>query len=328
MTNPFMTDWTGEFELPPFDVITDDHFAPAVDAALADARKNIAKIAANPAAPTFANTIEALELADALLDRVLGVFFNISGSDSNDKRQELQREFSPKLAVYSSEITMNADLFARIESLWNGRDTQNLTSEQSRVLMLTRRSFVRSGALLTGTSRDRLKEILERLSVLSTDFVQNLLADEKDWSMDLGADDLDGLPNFVITAATAAGQEKSAPGPVVTLSRSLIVPFLQFSSRRDLRRAAFEAWIKRGANGGKTDNRAIAAEVLALRHERAQLLGYADFATFKLETEMAKSPQAVETLLMKVWKPAIVAAFADAEILTRMMHADGINGDL
>ncbi len=256
------------------------------------------------------------------------MFFNVAGSDSNDKRQALQREFSPKLAIYSSEITMNSDLFARIEILWNLRDTLGLTGEQARVLMLTRRSFVRSGARLTGTDRDRLKAILERLAVLSTDFVQNLLADESSWFMALGADDLDGLPDFVITAANAAGEEKKTAGPVVTLSRSLIVPFLQFSTRRDLRETAFNAWIARGANGGNTDNRAIAAQTLALRQERANLLGYPDFAHFKLETEMAKTPGAVRKLLTDVWEPAKAAALNDAKFLTEMMRADGLNGDL
>ena len=247
MTNPLLTNWTTEFELPPFDVITDEHFAPAVEVALDEARANIARIASNPEAPTFANTIEALEQAETRLDRVLGVFFNVAGSDSNEKRQQLQREFSPKLAAYSSEITMNADLFARIETLWESRDSLTLNAEQSRVLYLTRRSFVRSGAKLTGKDRDRLKEILERLSVLSTQFVQNLLADESSWFMELSEEDLDGLPDFVVTAARAAGQEKGASGPVVTLSRSLIVPFLQFSPRRDLREKAFRAWVARGA---------------------------------------------------------------------------------
>ncbi len=328
MTNPLLTNWTTEFELPPFDVITDEHFAPAVEVALDEARANIARIASNPEAPTFANTIEALEQAETRLDRVLGVFFNVAGSDSNEKRQQLQREFSPKLAAYSSEITMNADLFARIETLWESRDSLTLNAEQSRVLYLTRRSFVRSGAKLTGKDRDRLKEILERLSVLSTQFVQNLLADESSWFMELSEEDLDGLPDFVVTAARAAGQEKGASGPVVTLSRSLIVPFLQFSPRRDLREKAFRAWVARGANGGDTDNRAIAAEVLALRQERARLLGYENFAAFKLETEMAKTPEAVRALLMDVWAPAKAAALADAQVLEAMMHADGVNGDL
>jgi peptidyl-dipeptidase Dcp len=173
-----------------------------------------------------------------------------------------------------------------------------------------------------------MKEIKSRLAVLGTEFTQNLLADERDWFMDLSEDDLEGLPDFVVAAAHAAGTEKGAAGPVVTLSRSLIVPFLQFSPRRNLREKAFAAWAARGANGGKTDNRAIAAEILQLREERAKLLGYGSFADYKLETEMAKTPDAVRGLLMDVWAPAKAQAEADAEILTQMMHADGINGAL
>jgi peptidyl-dipeptidase Dcp len=328
MTNPLLADWTADFALPPFDLITDDDFAPAFAAAMTQANENIAAIAENPSPPSFDNTIAALQLADAQLDRVLGVFFNVAGADSNDKRQALQREFSPKLAAYASEIHMNPALFGRIETLWQGRDGLGLDDEQARVLMLTRRGFVRAGAQLQGADRDRLKAISGRLAVLATRFVQNLLADENDWFMDLAPDDLDGLPDFVVTAAQAAGREKGAPGPVVTLSRSLIVPFLQFSARRDLRKTAFQAWVARGANGGETDNRDIAAEVLALRHERAQLLGYDDFASFKLETEMAKTPQAVHELLMAVWTPAKAAAEDDAAHLAALMRADGVNGQL
>jgi len=173
-----------------------------------------------------------------------------------------------------------------------------------------------------------MKEIKNRLAVLGTEFTQNLLSDERSWFMKLGEDDLQGLPEFVIDAARAAGKEKDAGGPVVTLSRSLITPFLQFSPRRDLRETAFKAWEARGANGGETDNRAIAAETLALRKERAALLGYDCFADYKLETEMAKTPEAVRDLLMQVWEPAKAQANADADVLTAMMHADGVNGDL
>ena len=194
--------------------------------------------------------------------------------------------------------------------------------------MLTHRGFVRAGAALEGADEERMKEIKSRLAVLGTDFTQNLLADERDWFMPLSEDDLDGLPDFVVDAARAVGVEKKAAGPVISLSRSLIVPFLQFSPKRDLRQRAFEAWAARGANGGETDNRGIAAEILALREERAKLLGHESFATFKLETEMAKTPEAVRDLLMSVWAPARVQAEKDAERLTEMLRADGINGDL
>jgi len=187
---------------------------------------------------------------------------------------------------------------------------------------------VRSGAKLTGAEFDRLKEVKERLAVLGTQFTQNLLADERGWFMELAEGDLEGLPDFVVATAKAAAEEKGVKGHVVTLSRSLIVPFLQYSPRRDLREKAYEAWTSRGANGGETDDREIALETLALRQERANLLGYDSFADFKLETEMAKTPEAVRGLLMDVWAPAKAQALSDAEKLVAMMHADGVNGDL
>ncbi|PZX18407.1 peptidyl-dipeptidase Dcp [Palleronia aestuarii] len=328
MTNPLLDDWTTPYEMPPFDRIEDDDFAPALDAALEEARANVAAMAGNTEAPSFANTIEALERADETLGRVLSVFYNLAGADSNPEREALSRDFSPKLSAYSSEVSMNAELFARIEAVWNTRETLDLSEEQMRLLTLTRRSFVRRGAELEGFARDRLAEVTRRLSSLGVEFGQNLLADERAWFMELAEGDLEGLPDFLVEAARAAGKEKGVDGPAITLSRSLIVPFLQFSPRRDLREQAHAAWTARGANGGETDNRDIATEILALREERAGLLGYDSFAEFKLEPEMAKTPEAVRDLLMKVWEPARAAAEADQIRLTAMMHKDGVNGDL
>ena len=328
MTNTLLSHWDTPFELPPFDKIKDSDFEPAFDAALDKTRAAIKEITDTEASPSFANTIEALELSDAPLDRVLGVFYNVAGADSSPEREALQRVFSPRLAAFSSEVTMNEALFARIEALWQGRDALGLTDEQSRVLMLTRRRFVRSGALLQGDDRDRLKEVQQRLASLGTDFTQNLLADEREWFMPLEDSDLEGLPDFVTNAARAAGAEKELDGPAITLARSVITPFLQHSPRRDLRKSAYIAYTARGANGGETDNRAIATETLALREVRARLLGYASFAEFKLETEMAGHPDRVRDLLMQVWEPARDAALTDAETMTQMLHADGHNGDL
>ncbi len=328
MTNPLLTPWDTPHALPPFDAIKDADFAPAVEAALSEARGNIAAIADNPDAPTFDNTVAALELAEATLGRVLGVFYGVAGADSNPAREALQRDFSPLLSAFGSEVTANAALFARIEDLWTRRDDLDLSEEQARVLMLSRRSFVRQGAQLTGVAADRLRDVKSRLAVLGTQFTQNLLADERDWFMPLAEEDLVGLPDFVIDAARAAGEAGDHGGPVVTLSRSLIVPFLQFSPRRDLRQRAYAAWTARGMNGGATDNRALAAETLALRGERAKLLGYDSFADYKLETEMAGTPGAVRDLLMQVWAPAKASAEADAEKLTALLHADGIAGPL
>ncbi len=328
MTNPLLQEWTTPFGLPPFDQIGDEHYQPAVEFALGQARSNIEAIAENEAEPTFENTIEALELADQLLGRILGAFYAVAGADSTPTREALQRDFAPLLSEYGSWITQNEALFARIATLWDQRDALELTAEQARVLMLTRRGFVRSGAELTGQASQELSDIKSRLSVMGTQFMQNLLADERSWFMPLDAETMQGLPDFVQATARAAGEEKDAGGPVVTLSRSLIVPFLQFCDRRDLRQKAYEAWVARGANGGETDNRSLAAETLSLRHKRANLLGYENFAAYKLETEMAGTPQAVRNLLMQVWAPAKAAAENDGKMLERMLHSDGWDGPL
>ncbi|SEQ11323.1 M3 family metallopeptidase [Thalassovita taeanensis] len=328
MTNPLLADWQTPFELAPFDTIRDEDFEPAFEQALSEHKAEVEAISAATDAPTFSNTIEAMEAAGAALDKVLSVFFTVAGADSTPVREDLQRSFSPRLAAHSAEITANKALFARIAALWDQRDTLDLTPEQQRVLMLTHRGFVRSGAALTGAQDARMAEIKSRLAVLGTEFTQNLLADERAWQMPLSEADLEGLPDFAIKAARAAGEEKGAEGPVVTLSRSIITPFLQFSPRRDLRERAYKAYVARGANGGNSDNRGIAAETLALRQERAQLLGYESFAAYKLETEMAKTPERVSDLLMAVWDPAKSRAEADAKVLETMLHEDGLNGDL
>ena len=328
MTNPLLAPWTAPFGLPPFDAIRDEDFAPAFDQGLAEARAAIAAIAENPAAPSFANTIEALELCEETLSRSAAVFYSVASADSTVAREALQRDLAPKLAAYSSEITNNRPLFQRIDTLWQARDRLALTAEQERVLMLYRRRFVRAGAELEGERAARMTKVQARLAVLGTQFTQNLLADERAWVMALAPEDLQGLPDFVVEAARAAGTERGLPGPVITLNRSLIVPFLQYSPRRDLRQRAYQAWVARGANGNDHDNRAIAAETLALRQERAALLGYPDFATFKLETQMARNPGAVRDLLLRVWEPARARALADAAVLQAMMQADGINDAL
>lgn len=324
----FSQDWATPFGLPPFSEIRDEDFGPAFDAALSEARANIAAIAGDEAAPSFANTIAAMELAEAALDRVAGVFYNLAGADANEAREALMRDLAPKMSAFSSEVTNNKALFARVESLWLARADLGLSAEELRVLELYYQMFQRSGAQLEGEVAARLTAVKARLAVLGTQFSQNLLADERGWFMALSEADLEGLPDFVVQTARAAGEEKGAGGPVVTLNRSLIVPFLQFSPRRALRQAAYEAWVARGANGNDYDNRSIAAETLALREERAKLLGYADFAAFKLEPEMAKTPQAVRDLLMRVWAPARRKAEADAAVLEAMLRADGIEGPL
>jgi peptidyl-dipeptidase Dcp len=326
--NPLLEDWTNPFGMPPFAALKTGHFAPAFEAALAEARANIDAIAADPERPTFANTIEAMERAERKLDRVAAVFFGIAGADSNAEIEALQRDLSPRLSAHGSETMLNAALFARVDDLAERRAELGLTAEQDRVLTLYHRMFVRAGARLQGAERERLKAILQRLATLSTAFAQNLLADERTWELALGHDDLEGLPGDLVAAAAQAAASRGSDGHVVTLSRSIIVPFLQSSPRRDLREQAFRAWAARGENAGATDNRGIAAEILALREEQARLLGYRDFASFKLEPQMAKTPAAVRELLMAVWAPARAQAEADAGRLEELMRADGVNGPL
>lgn len=328
MTNPLLADWDTPFKLAPFAQISDEDFEEALDLALAEHKREVEAIAQNSEPPSFANTIEAQECVGEALDKVLSVFFTVAGADSNPKRQELQRAFSPKIAAHFAEISSNKALFGRVRTVWDARDTLDLTPEQQRILFLAHRNFVRAGGALEGDEDARMKEIKSRLATLGTSFTQNLLADEADWGLELSEEDLEGLPDFAIAALRQAGQDKGKEGPVLTLSRSVIVPFLQFSPRRDLREIAYNAWAARGANGGETDNREIAAETLALRQERARLLGYGSFADYKLETEMAREPSNVRKLLMDVWEPAKARADADAQILTEMMQADGINGPL
>jgi peptidyl-dipeptidase Dcp len=324
--NVLLTTWDTPFGLPPFASIRDEDFGPAFDEALARARKAILAIAEG-AGTSFAEVIEALELAEGDLDRVGGVFYNLAGADSTDAREALMRELAPKMSAFSSEITNNTALWGKIEALWQGRDGLGLTPEQARVLELYRQMFVRSGAALEGAAAERLTAVKSRLAVLGTAFGQNLLAEERGWVMELAEADLAALPAFVQAAARAAGEERGS-GPVVTLNRSLIVPFLQFSPNRALREKAYEAWVARGANGGETDNRAVAAEILRLRAERAALLGYPDFAAYKLEPEMAKTPGSVRDLLMRVWEPARAKALEDAGVLEAMLTADGLPGPL
>ncbi len=321
--NALLSPWTAEFEMPPFGQFSDDDFAPAFDEAFARAREDIAQIACQDAPATFDNTITALEQSGEMLERVGSIFFNLAGADTNSARQALQRDLSPRYAAFHSEMMMNSDLFDRVKGVHEARDA--LDEESRGVTEKYYKMFVRAGANLTGDDRDRFKAILQRLAELGTTFSQNVLAEERNWELALGADDLEGLPDFLVAALESSAKARDKSGHLLVLTPSLIEPFLQFSPRRDLREAAYSAWKARGCQGGDHDNRDVIREILALRQERATLLGYDDFASFKLEEEMAKTPQAVRDLLEAVWAPAKARAEADAGVLARMMEEDGVN---
>ena len=325
--NPLLGAWTTPFQMPPFDRIEIEHFVPAFEKGFAAERKVIAAIVDNKAAPTFANTIDALEHSGDTLDRAASVFFNLSGTDTNEEIQAIERAMAPRFAKHGMRIYQDETLFGRVDALFKKRKKLKLTEEQERVLERYTRAFVKSGAGLEPKAKKRMAAIAARMSVLGTHFSQNLLADEQAFVLVLESEaDLAGLPEAVRAAAAQTASERGHKGKhAVTLSRSSIEPFLQYSARRDLREKAFNAWIMRGSNGGKTDNRKIVAEILGLRAERARLLGFKTAADSALEFSMAKTPDTVRKLLMEVWGPARARAGEERDQLQKAAQAEGGN---
>jgi peptidyl-dipeptidase Dcp len=321
--NPLLAVWMTPFAVPPFGEIQPNHFGPAFDAALAAHTAEVERIAGESAPPSFENTVAALEGSGRALARVSAVFYALAGAHSNDEILALEREIAPRLAAHWDAIYMNPALFARIAAV---RDDQGgLSAEQKRVLERYFIMFRRAGAGLDAAARERLAAIGHRLAVLGTSFSQRVLADEQGYALALaGEADLAGLPAHLRAAAQIAARERNLDGHVVTLARSSVEPFLQFSQRRDLREKAFRAWIARG-EGGETDNWAIIAEVIRLRAEKARLLGYPTYAHYRLDDAMAKTPEAVRDLLAKVWAPARARALADRDAMQEMIRAEGGN---
>jgi len=325
--NPAIFTWDGEHGLPQFARLRDGDFKPAFDFALASHDLEIEAIANNPETPTFANTIIALEIAGDELSRVSALFWNKAGADTNDAIQHLEREISPLMSRHYSRIGQNEPLFKRIDALWEAREALGLTHEESRVLERHWKGFVKSGAKLPKALQLRLAEINERLASLGASFGQNVLADEKDWALYLTSeDDLAGLPDFLRDAMAGAAANRGENGKyAVTLSRSIIEPFLTFSENRALREEAFKAWTARGEHDGPTDNRRIVAETLELRDEKARLLGYAHYAALKLDNTMAKTAAHVDDLLMKVWEKARLRALEEEADLAKLIADEGKN---
>lgn len=323
--NPLLAPWTTPFGVPPFDLIRPEHFPPAFAAAMEENLAEIAAIATDPAAPSFANTILALERSGRALARVGAVFDNLASSLGGEALEALDRELAPRLAEHGMKIALNPALFARVAMLHVKRESLGLEEDQSRLLERVHLNLLRSGAGLAAAGKARMTEISARLAVLHTAFGQNVLHDEKSWVLPLAEADLAGLPGFVQASMAEAAAERGLPGYAVTLSRSVVEPFLTFSSRRDLRRMAYEAWIARGTHPGAHDNRPLIPEILALRAERAKLLGYESFADFRLADSMAGSPAAAEALLAEVWEPAKHRAAAEAARLQDAARAEGFN---
>jgi peptidyl-dipeptidase Dcp len=325
--NPLLEEWGGRFRVPAFGRIKPDHFRPAFACAFAAHAAEVAAITGNAAAPTFDNTIAALEASGQALTQTVNAFNLLAGAHTNDAILAIERELAPLKAKHWDRILMDEVLFGRIDRLYRMREQLALSAERQRMLERYHVKFTRAGAALDAAAKARLADINERLATLGTSFSQNLLADEQSYALELdGEDDFAGLPNFVRTTARAAAEERGLAGKhVITLSRSSVEPFLQFSARRDPREKVFRAWIARGDGGGGTDNKAIIDEMVALRAERARLLGYPTFAHYRLDDTMAKTPEAVRSLLDRVWAPGRRRALADRDALQALVQAEGKN---
>jgi peptidyl-dipeptidase Dcp len=328
--NPLLSAWRTPFGIPPFAEIKTEHYRPAFKAAFAERNAEIRVIATSTAKPTFANTIVALERAGELLSKVAEVFYDLAATDTDDEMQAIEREIAPQYAAHYSAMYLDTKLFARIADLYERRDRLKLDDEQARVLERTYRAFVRAGAKLPAKARKRVAAINSELAELRTKFSQNVLADEQSWHLALhGEADLAGLPPSVREAAARAAQTlKLSAGHAITLARSSVESFLQFSDRRDLREEAFRAWTRRGENDGPTDNRGVVSRIIALRDEFAKLLGYASYAEYALDDTMAKTPAAVRDLLGQVWAPAVKRADEERTALQKLAQASGDNAPI
>lgn len=322
---PLLAPWTGPYGgVPPFDQVKIADFAPALEAGMAQELAEIEAIANNPAPPTFDNTIAALEQAGAALDRVNTSYWVWGGTLSNPEMRAVETAMAPRLSAHSDKILQNAKLFARIEQVYEGRESAGLTEEQQRLTWKRWNAFVRAGAKLDPTAKARVAQINGELAQAFTTFSQNLLADETDYVLYLKTEaELRGLPEDLRAAAAAAATERKRPGEYAILNtRSSMDPFLTYSDRRDLREKVWRTYYSRGDNGDAHDNNGVIQKILKLRVERANLLGYPTHAHWRLEAAMAKTPEAAMELMMRVWPAAIarvgeevaeMQAIADAE---------------
>jgi peptidyl-dipeptidase Dcp len=326
MTNPFFEDWTAPFGAPPLDRIGAEHFVPAYDRALADHAAEIAAIAENPEPPSFDNVVVALEKSGRLLTRVDGVFHNLTSAATNEALKAIEMEMAPRLSAHWSMISMHPVLFARLDAVYQARTGLGLDQESLKVLERYHLDFVRAGAQLKGEARDRLAAIAQELAVLGTQFSQNVLGDEEDWILPLTQAQMAGVPQAVRDAAAAKAAALKSQAPfVVTLSRSSVEPFLQYADDRALREQLYRAWTARGDNPNDRNNKAVMTKMLALRAERANLLGYENFAAFKLADSMAGTPQKARALLEEVWAPARLRALQERDALQDLIAREGGN---
>ncbi|MCP2618996.1 M3 family metallopeptidase [Candidatus Aminicenantes bacterium AC-335-A11] len=327
MENPFFSEFDTPFQVPPFDKIKEEHYLPAFIEGMKQHNKEIEAIANNPEPPTFENTIEALEKSGTLLRRVSNVFDVLNASMTNERMQEIAKRVAPLRSKHWDDIYLNEKLFKRIKVLHEQRDKLNLTPEQKTLLEKYYRDFVRGGANLDKEKKARLREINQELSLLTLKFGENILKENNRFELIIeNKEDLEGLPQSVIDAAAETAKERGYKGKwVFTLHKPSMIPFLTYSAKRELREKIFKAYINRGNHNDELDNKKILLKIVALRLERAKLLGYKTHAHYVLEENMAKNPENVYKLLDKIWKPALERAKKEAEELQQMIYKEGKN---
>ncbi len=327
-TNPLLAQWDMPYGLPPFDRIRPEHFVPALQVAMQANRDELDGIAAQAAPPSFENTLAAFDRCARQLSRIEAVFYNLTASQTSPELQAVQRELAAPLAAHYSAVFMHAGLFKRVDALHAQRESLGLNHEQLRLLERTHLDFVRAGARLAAAAQARYAQVMERLAELTTQFAQNVLHDEASYQLVLRDEsDLAGLPAFARDAARQAAIERGLPDAhVITLSRSLVVPFLTFSERRDLREQAWRAWVGRGEHAGAHDNRELTRAILELRSEQAALHGHASYADYALADTMAGTRAAVHKLLDDVWPRALAALQRERQELEAVMREQAAGG--
>ena len=333
MENPFYKDYTTKFEIPPFGEIDESHFMPAFIKGMEEHNAEIKSIIENSNKPSFENVIIAMERSGSLLDKVSSVFFNLSGSTTNPKIQEIEKDISPKLSEHFDSISLNPDIFQKVKILWEDIDNLDLSKEEKKILEESYKRFVRNGALLEGSKKERYAEINQEVTKLSVQFSQNLLAETNDFEIILEEGDLAGLPDDIINLAQQEAENKFKKTEddkykgkfVFTPQRSSMYPFLTYSTRRDLREKLYNGYILRGDNNNEYDNKDITSKIASLRVEKANILGFDTHAHYVLDNTMAKTPQAVYGLLNQLWTPALNRAKNELKEMQDLVEEEGQN---
>ncbi|WP_367327800.1 M3 family metallopeptidase [Lentimicrobium sp.] len=325
--NPFFAEYDTPFGVPPFSEIKNEHFLPAIEKGIEEQTAQIAAIVSNPEPADFENTIAAYDYSGELIRKVTGVFYNYNSSNTNAEIQALAKEIAPKLSAHYDNINLNPELFEKVRMVYENRNALNLNGEQARLLEDTYKDFVRGGAALESAAQVRFREINQELSVLTLRFGENVLAETNEFKLVIdNQDDLEGLTRGLIDqgaeTAKAAGMEGKW---VYTLHNPSIMPFLQYSAKRDLREKIYKAYITRGNNNNDKDNKELIGKITALRLERANLLGYETHAAFILEENMAKNAGNVLDLLNQLWTPALKRAKAEVAQLQTIIDKEGGN---